>query len=126
MSNKVSVNMDIGTLAQIDLLVDQGHYSNRSDFINQAVRQTLERNGLMIDRAIQQVQSKNWFLGVYSLSEEVLRKAQENYSKIYISGYGLLYINPALDELVLEYVEGIQVKGKVLCSEQIKQAFNLK
>lgn len=100
MSNKVSVNMDIGTLAQIDLLVDQGHYSNHSDFINQAVRQTLERNGLMIERAIQQVQSKNWFLGIY--------------------------INPALDELVLEYVEGIQVKGKVLCSEQIKQAFNLK
>ena len=32
-------NMIIGTLSQIDLLVDQGFYSNRSDLINQAVRE---------------------------------------------------------------------------------------
>ena len=43
MSNteKVSVNMNIGTLSQIDLLVDQGYYSDRSDFINQSVREAL-------------------------------------------------------------------------------------
>ena len=32
-SEKVSVNMNVGTLSQIDLLVDLGYYSNRSDFI---------------------------------------------------------------------------------------------
>jgi Arc/MetJ-type ribon-helix-helix transcriptional regulator len=118
--------MDIGTLAQIDLLVDQGHYSNRSDFINQAVRQTLEKNGLMIDRAIQQVQSKNWFLVVYTLSRDTLLEAQKNNEKIVISGYGLLNISPELDELVLENVLEIQIKGKVRCSDQVKKAFNLK
>ena len=40
-SEKVSVNMNIATLSQIDLLVDKGYYSNRSDFINQSVRQAL-------------------------------------------------------------------------------------
>ena len=35
-SEKVSVNMNTSTLAGIDMLVDNGYYSNRSDFINQA------------------------------------------------------------------------------------------
>ncbi len=37
-SEKVSVNMNIGTISKIDLLGDKGYYSNRSDFINQPVR----------------------------------------------------------------------------------------
>ena len=41
-TEKVSVNMNIGTLSQIDILVDNGFYSNRSDFINQAVREALK------------------------------------------------------------------------------------
>ena len=40
---KLSVNMNVGTLSQIDLLVDLGYYSNRSDFINQSVRQSLDQ-----------------------------------------------------------------------------------
>ena len=47
-TEKVSVNMNIATLAQIDLLVDQGHYSNRSDFINEAVRQSLEQKRCLL------------------------------------------------------------------------------
>jgi len=35
--------MNVGTLSQIDLLVDLGYYSNRSDFINQSVRQSLDQ-----------------------------------------------------------------------------------
>lgn len=40
-SEKVSVNMNVSILSAIDLLVDGGYYSNRSDFINQAVREAL-------------------------------------------------------------------------------------
>ena len=35
-TEKVSVNINTTTLAAIDLLIDNGHYFNRSDFINQA------------------------------------------------------------------------------------------
>ena len=40
-TEKVSVNINTSTLSTIDLLVDNGYYSNRSDFINQAVRSEL-------------------------------------------------------------------------------------
>ncbi len=37
-SEKVSVNINTSTLSNIDIPVDKGYYSNRSDFINQALR----------------------------------------------------------------------------------------
>ena len=42
-TEKVSVNINTATLSTIDLLVDNGYYSNRSDFINQAVGAELQR-----------------------------------------------------------------------------------
>ncbi len=69
---KVSVNMNSSTLAQIDLLVDQGYYSNRSDFINQAARETLARQQSTIDR-IAAAHTREWsqsrpkLVGVYRI-----------------------------------------------------------
>ena len=51
-SEKVSVNMNSSTLSSIDLLVDNGYYSNRSDFINQAVRTALQQHQSTIDRIV--------------------------------------------------------------------------
>ena len=53
LSEKVSVNMNVSTLSNIDLLVDNGYYSNRSDFINQAVRESLREHRSDIDRIIE-------------------------------------------------------------------------
>ena len=43
-TEKVSVNINTSSWSSIDLLVDNGYYSNRSDFINQAVRAELQRH----------------------------------------------------------------------------------
>ena len=51
-TEKVSVNINTATLSTIDLLVDNGYYSNRSDFINQAVRAELRRQQSTTDRLI--------------------------------------------------------------------------
>ena len=44
LTEKVSVNINSSTLSGIDLLVDNGYYSNRSDFINQALREGLQKH----------------------------------------------------------------------------------
>ena len=127
-SEKVSVNMNIATLSQIDLLVDKGYYSNRSDFINQSVRQTLNEKKSVIEEMSKQQNDLDfkWFIGVMSLEKEELLKAKENQIKIKIKGYGLLGIDSALDDLVMENVESIAVKGKVICSDRIKKHFKIK
>ena len=56
--DKISVNMNPAVLSQIDLLVDNGYYSNRSDFINQAVREALGRQQTAIDRIVEHVGAK--------------------------------------------------------------------
>lgn len=124
-SEKVSVNMNVGTLSQIDLLVDLGYYSNRSDFINQAVRQSLDQKQSIIENETKRQREYNgdWFTGIYVFSENQLRHAKEIGQKIKLSGYGLVVIDNDLDELVLENVESINVKGKLIASAGIKKRY---
>ena len=113
-NEKVSVNMNIGTLSQIDLLVDQGFYSNRSDFINQAVREYLNQKQERINEEKEKYDKKNyiWFLGIYSLRSQELLQIKENGGTKRITGYGMLYIDERLDPLVRETISEIRVKGK--------------
>ena len=126
-SEKVSVNMNIATLSQIDLLIDKGYYSNRSDFINQAVRQALNDKKSVIEETGRQQSDLDfkWFIGVMNLEKEELLKAKENRSRIKIKGYGLLGIDSELDDLMIENVESVSVKGKVICSDRLKKHFNI-
>lgn len=131
-SEKVSVNINSSTLSAIDLLVDNGYYSNRSDFINQALRESLQRQQGNIDRiadgkylAIQG--NRIWFLGVYVLTKFELEElfAKEKY--IPVSGYGVLNIDKDCDEQKLfATVSEINVKGRVICSQTIKKHYGLK
>lgn len=127
-SEKVSVNMNIGTISQIDLLVDKGYYSNRSDFINQAVRQALDAKKSIIEETSKRQIDLDfrWFIGIMSLDKEELLKAQEKQIKLKIKGYGLLGISGELDDLVVENVESIAVKGKITCSDRIKKYFGIR
>ena len=51
-SEKVSVNINSSTLSNIDLLVDNGYYSNRCYFINHALRVALQQQQSTLDRII--------------------------------------------------------------------------
>ena len=124
-SEKVSVNMNIGTLSQIDLLVDLGYYSNRSDFINQSVRQVLDQKQSVIENETQRRRESNgdWFIGIYVFTEDQLLNAKAKGKKIKVSGYGVVVIDKKFDELALEVIESIDIKGKLIASPQIKDKF---
>ena len=124
-SEKVSVNMNIGTLSQIDLLVDLGYYSNRSDFINQSVRQVLDQKQSVIENETKRRRESNgdWFIGIYVFTEDQLVSAKAKGKKIKVSGYGVVVIDKKLDDLALEVIESIDIKGKLIASPQIKDKF---
>ena len=121
-SEKVSVNMNIGTLSQIDLLVDLGYYSNRSDFINQSVRQVLDQKQSVIENETQRRRESNgdWFIGIYVFTEDQLVSAKAKGKKIKVSGYGVVVIDKKLDDLAMEVIESIDIKGKIIASPRIK------
>ena len=132
-SEKVSVNINTSTLSSIDLLVDNGYYSNRSDFINQALREGLQKHQSTIDRIIEKKtqfngeNSNNWFIGVYGIEKEEIETAKSQGREIEIKGYGVLVIGADIDEESLfEVVRTIKVKGRVVCRKSIKEHYGLK
>ena len=126
-TEKVSVNINIGTLSQIDLLVDQGFYSNRSDFINQAVREYLNGKQEQIRAEEENYDKMNfvWFIGLRALTKSELELVKKQGHKKEIRGYGMLLIDESLDDLVIETISSINVRGKIRCSDRIREHYQL-
>ena len=133
LSEKVSVNVNSSTLSSIDILVDNGYYSNRSDFINQALREGLMKHQGTLDRIISKHEAEKnksftpWFVGVSSLGNAYLEELK-TYERVFtFSGYGVLVIDKDIDEeLLFSVIEKINVKGRVISSQSIKDHYNLK
>src|SRR3954452_1449959 len=51
-SEKITINLGLVDLGQIDLLVDEGFYANRTDFIRTAIRRQLETRAAAIDHTV--------------------------------------------------------------------------
>ena len=132
LSEKVSVNVNTSTLSRIDLLVDNGYYSNRSDFINQAVRELLREERSVIDGIIERnAHPRNgetgWFIGVSGLTAKEVEAMYQAGEKIKLLGYGVLTVDQDCDEEKLfATVESIKVKGKVVCSDSVKAHYGIK
>ena len=130
-TEKVSVNVNTSTLSEIDLLVDNGYYSNRSDFINQAVREALGRQRGTIDgivrRQEERVQRGSWFIGVSGFTAKEIDRIHAEGETVSMTGYGVLHIDPACDrEQLYQVVESIRVRGKVIAPADVKAHYGLK
>lgn len=132
-SEKVSVNINTSTLSSIDLLIDNGYYSNRSDFINQALREGLQKHQSTLDRIIEAKTESDdenpnqWFIGVSGIDKEEIDEAKRRGKEMKIRGYGVLIIDEEIDEEDLfAVVTAINVKGKVACKKSIKEHYGLK
>ena len=133
LAEKVSVNINPSTLSSIDLLVDNGYFSNRSDFINQALREGLQKHQKTIDRIIDKKTEANgtspnlWFIGVYGLEKQDVEKAKNQGREMDITGYGVLVIEKDIDiESLFQVVRTIKVKGRVMCEKSVKEHYGLK
>lgn len=133
LSEKVSVNINTSTLSQIDLLVDNGYYSNRSDFINQSLRASLQQQQSTLDRIIEQRaesspgRKEQWFVGLFSLSAEDVEAMYRAGGGFTITGYGVLMIDEEADEEELfAAIDKIRVKGKVTCTRSVKERYGIR
>jgi Arc/MetJ-type ribon-helix-helix transcriptional regulator len=119
-SEKITINLGYVDLGHIDLLVDEGFYSNRTDFIRMAIRTQLDRHS---DAVKQSVARRQLDLGLrrYSrLDLETLRKAGE---KLHIQVLGLAVIAPDVTaDLARATIASIQVLGALQASAEVKAA----
>ena len=82
---KVTINMSPVDLGKIDLLVGEGSYSNRTDFIRMAVRNQLEKHNIEIQ---QSVTRNAWMIGAMSIGNGDLAKYAQGAKRVNLNvGY---------------------------------------
>jgi len=119
-SEKLTINLGYVDLGQIDLLVAEGFYANRSDFIRTAIRNHLVTHG---DALRQVVARKMLVLGLQQFSVADLTRVREAGEKLQIRVLGLASIAPDVPaELAAETIESITVLGALHASPAVRAA----
>src|SRR3954468_21560092 len=88
-SEKITINLGHVDLGHIDLMVQEGFYSNRTDFIRTAIRNQLERHA---DTAKQAIARKRVELGLRHFSREDLEELRATGQTLHIRVLGLASI----------------------------------
>ncbi|MGJ9418535.1 CopG family transcriptional regulator [Massilia sp. CMS3.1] len=119
-SEKITINLGMIDLGQIDLLVSEGFYSNRTDLIRTAIRNQLNTHA---DVVRQTVARRSLVLGMHHYSRADLEAAQQAGIRLQIQVLGLASIaNDVTVELALATIESISVLGALHASSSIKAA----
>jgi len=119
-SEKITINLGYIDLGQVDLLVAEGFYSNRTDFIRTAIRNQLATHG---DAVKQVVARKTLVLGLQSFGVAELEAARAAGQKLDIRVLGLALIAPDVSvELALASIQSITVLGALQASPAVKAA----
>lgn len=119
-SEKITINLGFVDLGQIDLLVTEGFYGNRTDFIRTAIRNQLSTHS---DAVKQVVARKMLVLGLQHFSADDLRAVQAAKQQLQIRVLGLATIaNDVSPELALATIASLDVLGALHASPAVKAA----
>jgi len=119
-SEKITINLGFVDLGQIDLLVQEGFYSNRTDLIRTAIRNQLERHG---DAVKQSLARYEFDLGLRQFGKAQLEAARAAGEKLHIQVLGLAVIAADVTpELALQTIAAIHVLGALQASPAVKVA----
>ena len=119
-TEKITINLGPVDLGQIDLLVQEGFYSNRTDFIRTAIRNQLSAHA---EAVRQTVARRTLVLGLESYTRRDLERVREAGEKLEIRVLGLATIADDVDpELALETIDSIVVLGALRASAAVKAA----
>ena len=117
---KITINLGYVDLGHIDLLVQEGFCSNRTDFIRTAIRNQIERHA---DTTKQSVARKSVELGLRHYSRDDLEAAQAAGQMLSIRVLGLASIaQDVTPELARATITSVEVLGAFHASHAVKAA----
>ena len=119
-SEKITINLGPIDLGQIDLLVSEGFYANRSDLIRTAIRNQLQAHAEVVR---QTVARRSLVLGMHHYTRADLERARDAGERLQIQVLGMASIAHDVPvELALETIESIVVLGALHASSAVKSA----
>ena len=119
-SEKITINLGYVDLGHVDLLVREGFYSNRTDFIRTAIRKQLDRHGDALKRSATRMSLD---LGLRHYTRAELEKAKAAGETLHIQVLGLAVIAADVSpELARETIASIHVLGSLSAPGAVKTA----
>jgi Arc/MetJ-type ribon-helix-helix transcriptional regulator len=119
-SEKITINLGVVDLGQIDLLAREGFYSNRTDFIRTAIRNQL---AVHADVVKQTVARRTLVLGLQHFSRADLEAARDAGHKLQIKVLGLASIATDVSpQLARDAIGAVMVLGALQASPAVKAA----
>ena len=119
-TEKITINLGYVDLGRIDLLVQEGFYSNRTDFIRTAIRNQLTGHADEVSRSIDRHTLE---LGLRDFSAADLEAVRYAGEKLHVKVVGLVRIAPDVTpELALRTIGSLTVLGALQASPEVKAA----
>ena len=119
-SEKITINLGFVDLGQIDLLVREGFYSNRTDFIRTAIRTHLATHAEAVNQSVRR-QTMEMGLRRYSRAELEAARAAGERVRIQVLGLAIIDADVSAD-LARATIESISVLGALQISPALKAA----
>jgi len=120
LDEKITINIGYVDLGQIDLLVQEGFYANRTDMIRTAIRNQIASHAEAVKQAVAR---KTLVLGIQHFSADDLRAVRKARQMLQVRVLGLASIAPDVTpELALSTIESIVVLGALHASPAVKAA----
>lgn len=119
-SEKITINLGYVDLGHVDLMVREGFYSNRTDFIRTAIRNQLERHAEVVKQTV----ARNTLdLGLRHYSREDLEAVRTARHTLHLNVLGLVSIAADVTpELARATISSISVLGALHASPEVKAA----
>ena len=119
-NEKITLNLGFVDLGRIDLLVQEGFYSNRSDFIRTAIRNQIDAHGETVNRSIERHTME---LGLRDYSREELERLRDAGEVLHIKVVGLARIaRDVSPDLARATIGSLQVLGSLQASTEVRTA----
>jgi len=119
-TEKITVNMGPVDLGQIDLLVREGFYSNRTDFIRTAIRNQISTHAEVVRETVAR---NTLVLGIQHFNRGDLEEVRDAGERLQIKVLGLAAIAEDVSpELALATVDSVVVLGAFRASAAVKRA----
>ncbi|HEY45529.1 MAG: hypothetical protein AMJ88_13100 [Anaerolineae bacterium SM23_ 63] len=117
-TEKITINMSVVDLGKVDLLVQEGFYQNRTDFIRASIRSQLSKHETEVRDSI----TRNaYVLGILGCNQESLMEdiANEVRRKYYVVGL-MVIEDDVTPEVADKAIEAIKVMGVFRAPEDVK------
>jgi Arc/MetJ-type ribon-helix-helix transcriptional regulator len=119
-TEKITINIGIVDLGRVDLLVQEGFYASRADFVRTAIRNQLDRQKTAVDSITTR---KSMVIGTLSYNRHELEQKLTENEMINVKVIGLFILtDDVTPQLAQDTIQSVTVRGVFKAPEDVKEA----